>query len=73
MLVKIYKSRTEYFKNIENTGIIESDGKSYMAIHHPEGRIFIEQIQAPGRKQLAISEFLRGFSLLTGGWKVKVS
>lgn len=71
LLVKIYDSDYELFENKKEPGSIETDGKNFIAVNHPEGQLFLKEIQIPGRKKLGIHEFLRGYSLLTGDWKVK--
>jgi methionyl-tRNA formyltransferase len=69
--VKIYSSHIEAFENTANIGDIDTDGKTFLAIEHPEGRIFIDELQLPGKKRLAIADYLRGSQLSTGNWKLK--
>jgi len=69
--LKIYRSRMEPFANTAPAGTVTSDGKSYIALEHNEGRLYLDELQAPGRKRLKVEEFLRGFPLSTGDWKVK--
>jgi methionyl-tRNA formyltransferase len=69
--VKIYSSHLEYFVNSANTGSVATDGKTFIAIEHPEGRIFIDELQIPGKKKLQTADYLRGSQLSTGGWRLK--
>jgi methionyl-tRNA formyltransferase len=69
--VKVYRSRADHFTNTETAGDVETDGKTFIRINHPEGALYLEELQAPGRKRLKVDEFLRGFPLSTGDWKVK--
>jgi methionyl-tRNA formyltransferase len=69
--VKIYVSRIECFVNTANTGDVATDGKTFLAIEHPEGRIFIEELQLPGKKRLRIADYLRGSQISTGNWSLK--
>jgi len=67
--VKIYRSRIEHFKNAEIAGSVSTDGKTFLAIEHPEGRIYIDELQLPGKKKLSTVEYLRGSQISTGDWK----
>lgn len=69
--VKIYSSHIEYFTNTANTGDVATDSKSFIAIEHPEGRIFIDELQIPGKKKLSTADYLRGSQLSTGSWRLK--
>ncbi len=69
--LKIYKSSISHFKNTEKPGIVGTDGKNFIWVNHPEGAVYLEELQLAGRKRLKAEEFLRGFPLLTGVWKVK--
>jgi len=69
--VKIYGSHIEYFTNTANAGDVATDGKTFIAIEHSEGRVFIDELQIPGKKKLASADYLRGSQLSTGGWKLK--
>lgn len=71
LAVKIYASHIEPFKNTASTGVIATDGKTYMAIEHPEGRIYIDELQIPGKKRLSTADYLRGSQLSTGYWILK--
>lgn len=69
--VKIYSSHAEYFVNSANAGDLATDGKTFLAIEHPEGRIYIDELQLPGKKRLSTADYLRGSQLSTGDWKLK--
>lgn len=69
--LKIYDADYELFENNTMPGVVESDGKSYIHIHHKEGILILKKIQLPGRKMLGVIEFLRGYSLSTNNWSVK--
>ncbi len=69
--VKIYSSHAEHFANTANAGDVVTDGKTFLAIEHPEGRIYIDELQLPGKKRLSTADYLRGSQLLTGDWKLK--
>lgn len=69
--VKIYSSHIEPFKNRAKKGEVTTDGKTYLAIEHPEGRIFIDELQLPGRKKMATADYLRGSGISTGDWMLK--
>ncbi len=43
-----------------NPGAYQSDGKSYLKIKSGDGVVSIKEIQAPGKRKMAIEEFLRG-------------
>lgn len=69
--VKLYRTHIECFRNIEKPGTLSTDGKTFLAIEHPEGRIFIDELQLPGKKRLAIADYLRGSEISTGMWHIK--
>ncbi len=64
--VKVY--RTSVGKPISGgrPGAIESDGKTYLAVTCGDGALFIEELQAAGKKRMGIEEFLRGFKEISG-------
>lgn len=70
MQIKIYKAAvltgTEGSENIS----LETDGRSYIHIHGNGGVLAIQTLQAEGKKRMETEEFLRGFPLLQGNWKV---
>lgn len=71
LALKIYRSSVHYDASPGKHGDVSSDGKTYIALHHREGLLYLEELQAPGRKRLPVEDFLRGFPLLTEHWQVK--
>jgi len=69
--VKVYASHIQLFENNAKPGSIDTDGKSYLAVEHPQGRIFIDELQLPGKKKLGIADYLRGSQISTGDWVLK--
>jgi methionyl-tRNA formyltransferase len=69
--IKIYKAHAERFANTGIIGSLASDGKTFLAIEHPEGRIYIDELQVPGKKRLGIADYLRGSQLSTSEWKLR--
>lgn len=69
--VKIYRSHIQEFENTALVGSITTDGKNFLAIEHPQGRIFIDELQLPGKKKLGIADYLRGSQISTGDWTLK--
>lgn len=59
-VIKIYKTRMEATSHQYTPGTILTDGKTYMKIAFKDGFLFLENIQAPGKKRMEIAEFLRG-------------
>ncbi|MCZ2442303.1 MAG: hypothetical protein LC101_00760, partial [Flavobacteriales bacterium] len=68
--LKIYSCSIKFFSNAYLTGSLDTDNKTYLAINHPEGQLFITELQLAGRKRLRVADFLRGFALLTPEWHV---
>jgi methionyl-tRNA formyltransferase len=69
--VKIYSSHIEEFANQAKLGSVTTDGKTFLVIEHPQGRIFIDELQLPGKKKLGIADYLRGSQISTGDWSLK--
>jgi len=61
MTVKIYAGTPVIKQHPQDTGVIETDGKSFLWVAVNDGFISIDSIQLQGKKQMAIAEFLRGF------------
>lgn len=68
--LKIYSCSIKFFSNAYLTGSLDTDNKTYLAINHPEGQLFITELQLAGRKRLKVADFLRGLALLTPEWHV---
>ncbi len=60
--VKIYKSSVLLSNDLE-VGEMQSDNKNFLHIGCAEGAVSIKNIQFPGKKRLAIEDFLRGHSV----------
>ncbi len=64
--LKIYNSRFESSPNTTETGVVESDQKSYLKISCLNGWLFLGEIQLEGKKRMKIIDFLRGFRFNNG-------
>ncbi|MBN1952489.1 MAG: methionyl-tRNA formyltransferase [Bacteroidales bacterium] len=60
VLMKIFRS-TVLEGNPSTTPMLETDGKTYIRIAHPDGILNILELQLEGRKRMKTDEFLRGF------------
>lgn len=69
--VKVYRSHFKYVTDLETPGTLVTDGKTYLAIAHKEGKLFLDEIQFPGKKKLPIADYLRGSQLSTGQYLAK--
>lgn len=63
---KVYETEICNDTDSEKTGAIDTDKKKYLKISVQGGKIGIKSIQIPGKKRLAIDEFLRGFKIEDG-------
>jgi len=61
LTAKIYFGTAVKQAHHHQPGTVETDGKNYLCIAADNGVINIESIQLSGKKQMAISDFLRGF------------
>jgi methionyl-tRNA formyltransferase len=61
--VSVYMARQECVSHNSKTGEILSDGKSTLKIAAADGFIHITELQAAGKKKMAVEEFLRGFKM----------
>lgn len=60
-IIKIYESRKASEKNTSDTpGSIKTDDKHYLRVATADGYLEILQLQMPGKKRMAIEDFLRG-------------
>jgi len=66
--LKIFQTSKEIFEHQNETGSIQTDGKSFVKIAVKEGFINLTELQLAGRKKMNIEEFLRGFSFEE--WKI---
>ncbi|UBM60915.1 methionyl-tRNA formyltransferase [Marinilongibacter aquaticus] len=63
LAVKIYACRMEKAVHQLPVGGIQSDQKTYMKIACNDGFIHVLSLQIPGKKQVQIDEFLRGYAI----------
>ncbi|MBE6328766.1 MAG: methionyl-tRNA formyltransferase [Bacteroidales bacterium] len=63
---KVYETEICNDTDSEKIGAIETDKKRFLKISVQGGKISIKSIQIPGKKRLAIDEFLRGFKIEEG-------
>jgi methionyl-tRNA formyltransferase len=61
LIVKIFETEKEFVRHSDETGKIQTDGKSYMKIAVAGGYLHIKSLQLPGKKRMNIEDFLRGF------------
>lgn len=59
--VKIYRVRVGHGHSVAAPGTVTSDGRSYIEVATGDGALFIEELQAAGKKRMGVEEFLRGF------------
>jgi methionyl-tRNA formyltransferase len=60
-IIKIYESRKASENNTSDTpGSIKTDDKHYLKVATADGYLEILQLQMPGKKRMAIEDFLRG-------------
>jgi len=67
--LKVYRSIIEKADHSLLAGQIISDKVSFLKIAVDDGFVFLDEVQASGKKQMKIKEFLRGFSL-SENWSV---
>jgi methionyl-tRNA formyltransferase len=61
--VKIFETGMEFTATSLPAGKLFTDGKTFLKAAHPEGFLHLLSLQIPGKKQLAVQEFLKGFRL----------
>jgi methionyl-tRNA formyltransferase len=62
--LKVFKSSFEIAGPSHPTGAILTDGKSFFKVAVEDGFVSIQTLQLAGKKQMDISEFLKGFQSL---------
>lgn len=60
---KVYASHFEPSAHNSAIGTVSSDGKTHLKIATSDGYVFIDELQAAGKRRMKIDEFLRGFKL----------
>lgn len=58
---KIFSAETEKNSHKHSIPSIHTDGKNFLKISVPEGFIIIKELQLPGKKRMAVTEFLKGY------------
>jgi len=59
--LKCYKSEISHQKSTENTGILQTDGRKFLAINTSDELIFLTEVQFEGKSRMKIKDFLAGF------------
>jgi methionyl-tRNA formyltransferase len=59
-MLKIYRSRKEYVKPLQQAGEVLSDNKTFLKFACPNGYIHVKELQLEGKKRMNIEDFLRG-------------
>lgn len=57
---KIFKTKSEQAVHNLHPGTIVTDGKKYFKVATPDGYVEITELQAPGKKRMAATDYLRG-------------
>lgn len=65
LMMKIYETEKIEECHNEKIGTMKTDDKSYLHIAVKDGYISIKSLQLAGKKRLPITDFLRGFKLLS--------
>lgn len=61
--VKIFTSEIEEVNHTNVSGIVISDGKTFLKVVCTNGFIHIKELQMAGKKRMLVEEFLRGFKM----------
>jgi methionyl-tRNA formyltransferase len=59
--LKIYASHYELSEHGQETGTMETDGKSYLRFAAADGWLYVDDIQQEGKKRMDVESFLRGW------------
>jgi methionyl-tRNA formyltransferase len=59
--LKIYRARPEKNQSGAKAGEMETDGKTWLRFSASDGYIYVEELQAEGRKRMRTADFLRGY------------
>lgn len=68
-VMKLFRSRKEACQHGQETGTLQTDGKTYLRIALRDGYLYLTEIQISGKKRMKTEDFLRGAHL--EGCKVK--
>ncbi len=61
--LKIYKTTMEQTTHDKESGVLETDGKTYLRVTFPQGYLYLKEIQLSGKKRMPTEDFLRGTRL----------
>jgi methionyl-tRNA formyltransferase len=61
--LKIFKTRKESSKPIEEPGSVSTNGKDYLKFACADGYIYILELQLEGKKKMYVDDFLRGYRI----------
>jgi len=59
--LKIFRARMDKNNHNEKTGLMETDGKSWIRYTAADGYIYVEELQLEGKKRMRSTDFLRGY------------
>jgi methionyl-tRNA formyltransferase len=61
-MMKIYRSKKEITTNPpQQTGVVETDGKTFLKFACSNGYIHVLELQLEGKKKMLVEDFLRGY------------
>ena len=61
-MMKIYRSKKEITTNPpQQTGVVETDGKTFLKFGCSNGYIHVLELQLEGKKKMLVEDFLRGY------------
>lgn len=64
--LKIYNSEPESISHYNEIGSIYTNHKDTFAVWVPNGRVFITEVQFPGKRRMSVKDFLNGFKIPEG-------
>jgi methionyl-tRNA formyltransferase len=59
--LKIYASHFEHTKPGTETGVFDTDSKTYLRFAAIDGWLYVDELQQEGKKRMSVADFLRGF------------
>jgi len=59
--LKVFRVKPEKISHSQETGKMETDGKSWLRYSASDGYIYVEDMQLEGKKRMSIADFLRGY------------
>jgi methionyl-tRNA formyltransferase len=64
-MLKIFRSEKEYCQTSIAPGEYETDSKSFLKFACTNGYIHVKELQLEGKKNMNVSDFLRGYRFST--------